>query len=49
MLQNGVSTREVAGFLGTTEKVIEDTYGHHSPDHMPNARRAFHGRNLGKR
>jgi integrase len=49
MLQNGIKTREVAGYLGTTEKVIEETYGHHSPDHMPNARRAFRGRNLGDR
>jgi integrase len=48
MLQSNVSTREVAGYLGTSEKVIEKTYGHHSPDHMPNARRAFRGRNLGK-
>ena len=47
MLQNGVSTREVAGYLGTSEKVIEKTDGHHSPDHMLNARRAFRGRNLG--
>ncbi|MBV9066736.1 MAG: site-specific integrase, partial [Methylobacteriaceae bacterium] len=47
MLQNGVSTREVAGYLGTSEKVIEKTYGHHSPDHMPNARRAFRGPILG--
>lgn len=43
MLQRGVSTREVAGYLGTSEKVIEKTYGHHSPDYMPNARRAFRG------
>jgi hypothetical protein len=49
MLQNRVSTREVAGYLGTSEKVVEKTYGHHSPDHMPNARRAFVGQNLGKR
>jgi integrase len=48
MLQERVPTREVAGYLGTSEKVIEKTYGHHSPDHMPNARRAFRGRNLGK-
>lgn len=47
MLQRGVSTREVAGYLGTSEKVIEKTYGHHSPDYMPNARRAFRGRSLG--
>jgi hypothetical protein len=23
---------EVAGFVGTSEKVIRDTYGHHSPE-----------------
>jgi integrase len=46
MLQNGVPTREVAGFLGTSENVIEKVYGHHHPDHFPNARRAFFGRRL---
>jgi integrase len=41
LLQKGVPTWEVAGYLGTSEKVIRDTYGHHSPDHLENARRAF--------
>jgi len=49
MLQNGVPIRQVAGFVGTTEKVIETTYGHHSPDHLNEARTAFVGRNLGRR
>jgi integrase len=41
MLQRGVPTRVVAGFVGTTEKIIERHYGHHSPDHMKEARTAF--------
>jgi integrase len=49
MLQNGVPIRQVAGFVGTSEKVIETTYGHHSPDHMNLARTAFSGRSLGRK
>jgi integrase len=49
MLQNGVAIWEVSGFIGTSEKVIRDTYGHHSPDHLNAARTAFSGRNLGGR
>jgi integrase len=49
MLQNRVPIRQVAGYVGTTEKVIETTYGHHSPDHLNEARTAFVGRNLGRR
>jgi integrase len=49
MLQNRVPIWEVAGFVGTSEKVIRDTYGHHSPDHLNAARTAFTGRNLGGR
>jgi hypothetical protein len=49
MLQNGVPMREVAGYLGTSEKIIEKVYGHHSPEHLAKARGAFSGRNLGKR
>jgi integrase len=33
-VQHGVSPWEVAGFLGMTVKVLEATYGHHSPDYM---------------
>lgn len=41
LLQKGVSTWEVSGFAGTSEKMIEDHYGHHSPDHMENAVQSF--------
>jgi integrase len=33
-VQRGISPWEVAGFLGMTVKVLEATYGHHSPDYM---------------
>jgi integrase len=48
LLQNGVPIRQVAGFVGTSESVIETTYGHHSPDHLNAARTGFSGRSLGK-
>jgi integrase len=44
MLQNGVPTRETAGYLGTSEKVVEKVYGHHHPDYLAKARDAFSGR-----
>jgi len=49
LLQNRVPIWEVARFVGTSEKVIRDTYGHHSPDHLNAARTGFSGRSLGKR
>jgi integrase len=49
LLQRRVPIWEVAGFVGTSEKVIRDTYGHHSPDHLNAARTAFSGRSLGNR
>ena len=49
LLQNRVPIWEVAGFVGTSEKVIRDTYGHHSPDHLNAARTGFSGRSLGAR
>lgn len=48
MLQRGVPIWEVAGFVGASEKVIRDTYGHHSPEHMPAAKRRFRGQSLGR-
>ena len=41
LLQRGVPIREVAGFVGATEEIIETTYGHHHPDHMKAARTAL--------
>jgi integrase len=49
LLQNRVPIWEVAGFVGTSEKVIRDVYGHHSPDHLNAARTGFSGRSLGNR
>ena len=37
MLQNRVSTWDVAGVLGTSEAVIRKTYGHHSVEHFRRA------------
>jgi hypothetical protein len=48
LLQNRVPIWDVSGFVGTSEKVIRDTYGHHSPDHLNAARTGFSGRSLGK-
>ncbi len=47
MLQRGVPIWEVAGFLGASEKVIRDTYGHHSPKHLEAAKKRFNGQSLG--
>lgn len=47
LLQNRVPIRQVAGFVGTSEKVIETTYGHHSPEYLNQARTGFSGRSLG--
>lgn len=49
MLQEGVTTWEVAGYTCTSEATIRTVYGHHSPHAMPAARKAFLGRNLGGR
>jgi len=37
MLQSRISTRDVAGVLGTSEGVIRKTYGHHSVEHLRSA------------
>jgi len=37
MLQNRVSTWDVAGVLGTSEAVIRKTYGHHCVEHLRRA------------
>jgi hypothetical protein len=37
MLQDGVTTWDVAGVLGTSEAVIRKTYGHHSVAHLRRA------------
>jgi len=49
MLRAGLTVWEVAGYLGTSPKLIESTYGHHAPDHMMRAATSNLGRNLGTR
>jgi integrase len=34
LIQKGAPTRKVAEFLGTSEALIERTYGHLAPDHL---------------
>jgi integrase len=36
-VQRGIPPWQVAGFLGMTVKVLEATYGHHSPDYQADA------------
>ena len=43
MVMAGVQTREVARFLGNTEKMIEAVYGKHSPDYLRGAAKALTG------
>ena len=40
-LQRGARTWDVAGYFGVSVKVIEEVYGHHSPDHQESARMAM--------
>lgn len=40
-LQRGVKTWDVAGYVGMSEKMVRDVYGHHSPDHQQEARDAI--------
>ena len=42
LLQAGVPTWEVAGFVGMSEELVRETYGHHSPDFQKNAASSRH-------
>ncbi|MCC0807346.1 tyrosine-type recombinase/integrase [Methylobacterium sp. W2] len=37
LMQQGVGLWEASGYLGMSEQVLKDTYGHHHPDFMRNA------------
>jgi integrase len=37
LMQNGTSTWEAAGYLGMSEQMVRDVYGHHHPDYMGSA------------
>ena len=41
LMQQGVAMWEAAGFLGMTQETLEKVYGHHHPDYLRNAARAF--------
>jgi integrase len=41
LMQAGVDMWEAAGFLGMTVEMLAERYGHHHPDHLAGARRAF--------
>jgi integrase len=41
LMQRGVPIWEAAGFLGMSPEVLQDTYGHHHPDHLQGAAQAI--------
>lgn len=41
LMQAGTEKWEAAGFLGMTLETLEDTYGHHHPDHQSGVSKAF--------
>lgn len=41
LMQAGVPLWEAAGFLGMSEKMLRDVYGHHHPDHQRGAAEAI--------
>lgn len=48
LMQNGVEIWEAAGFLGMSEKLLRDTYGHHHPDFLRKAAAGFRRRKAPK-
>jgi integrase len=41
LMQSGTSPWEAAGFLGMSLEMLLERYGHHHPDHLSGARKAF--------
>lgn len=41
LMQAGVDLWEAAGFLGMTVEMLSERYGHHHPEHLAGARKAF--------
>lgn len=41
LMQNGASLWEASGFLGMSQKTLENVYGHHHPDHLRQAATAI--------
>ena len=40
-MQAGTDVWEAAGYLGMTIEMLSQRYGHHHPDHLSGAKRAF--------
>jgi glyoxylase-like metal-dependent hydrolase (beta-lactamase superfamily II) len=40
-MQAGTDLWEAAGYLGMTVEMLSARYGHHHPDHLSGARKAF--------
>jgi integrase len=41
LMQNGTDMWEAAGYLGMTVEILSARYGHHHPDYLSGATRAF--------
>jgi integrase len=41
LMQAGTDMWEAAGYLGMTVEILSQRYGHHHPDHLAGAKRAF--------
>jgi integrase len=41
LMQAGTDVWEAAGYLGMTIEMLSQRYGHHHPDHLSGAKRAF--------
>lgn len=49
LMQAGESKYEAAGFLGMTEEMLDETYGHHHPDHQSSVGDAFTSGRAGRK
>ncbi|MBB3808805.1 integrase [Pseudochelatococcus contaminans] len=49
LMQAGMPVYDVAGFAGMSEKVVEEVYGHHHPDHHAGISDAFTSGRAGRR
>jgi integrase len=49
LMQAGTEIWEAAGYLGMTKETLENTYGHHHPDHQSGVDNAFTSGKAGKK
>ena len=48
LMQNGCPTWQAAGFVGMSEQMVREVYGHHHPDYMQEAVAALGRRGAGR-